>query len=78
MLGNKLSRIFAVRCIIVVYPYRFLLITGSVLIFSLAYMLHVVEGPIYAINEDSRKYNNDYTYINNCIWNILVTMTTGI
>jgi hypothetical protein len=77
MIGGKLSRIFAVRCIIVVYPYKFLLITGSIISLTLALMLRIVEGPIYDIDKNARDNNNDYRYLQNCIWNIFVTMTTG-
>lgn len=76
MIGSKLTRIFAVRCIIVVYPYTFLIISGSILVLTLAFMLRIVEGPVYYISPESQKLHNDYRPIQNCVWNILVTMTT--
>lgn len=77
MIGSQLSRLFAIRCIIIVYPYTFLIISGSIITMTLALMLRIIEGPVYAVNPQSQTLNNDYRAIQNCIWNILVTMTTG-
>lgn len=77
MIGSKLTRLFAVRCLVVVYPYSFLIITSSIIIFDLAFMLRIIEGPIYVQSAYSQSVANDYRPIQNCVWNILVTMTTG-
>ncbi len=77
MIGNKLSRLFAVRCIIVVYPYTFLFISGSIISITLALMLRIVEGPVFDIDKNAQLANNDYRYLQNCIWNVFVTETTG-
>ena len=35
-------------------------------------MIRIIEGPLILIDAD----NMDYTVIQNCIWNVVVTMTT--
>jgi hypothetical protein len=77
MIGSKLTRLFAVRSLIVVYPYKFLIISGTIVTLTLALMIRIVEGPVYAITPNSQSIKNDYRLLQNCVWNILVTMTTG-
>jgi hypothetical protein len=76
MIGSKFTRLFAVRCIIVVYPYTFLIISGTIYILTFSFMLRIIEGPIYSIYTPSQTVLNDYRALQNCVWNILVTMTT--
>jgi hypothetical protein len=60
------------------YPIEMLgLLTFSVS-FSLAYMVKILEGPLYyVLNSDGNISYNDYRDIGNAMWNVFVTMTTG-
>ena len=68
-----MSRIFAVKCYILYEPFKFLTVFGSILIMLLSFAVKVTETPIYSVDMGL----NDYRSIINCIWNILVTMTTA-
>lgn len=72
LIGTKLTRTFAVRCIVKVYPFLFLICFSSLSIVMLSFMLKIIEGPVYSPD----KGINDFRSIPNCLWNILVTMTT--
>ncbi len=39
-------------------------------------MLKVLESPVYYASEDSQTQLNDFRYLLNCIWYVLVTMAT--
>ena len=72
LFGNKLTRLFSIRCLVISDPYLYLLIISIVLIFSFSYMIRIIEGPVNLIyNED-----NNLSIIQNCIWYVTVTMTT--
>jgi hypothetical protein len=76
IVGLKLSYSFALRCLLASKPYRFICIACLITIFPFAYMLKVVEGPVYLIDKDSQTFKIDYRIFGNCFWNVLVTMTT--
>ena len=77
MIGSKISRLFAIKCIIVAYPFQFLAIIGSISVVTLTFMINIVEGPTFSVSPDSQKNLNDLGSLPNCLWVILVTMTTG-
>ena len=68
-----MSRVFAVKCYILNQPFKFLLTFGSISILLLSFACKVTEGPIYEVEMGL----NDYRSLINCIWNVLVTMTTA-
>ncbi len=77
-MGNHLNMEFSFRCLMIRYPIEMLgLLTFSVS-FSLAYMVKILEGPLYyVLNSDGNISYNDYRDIGNAMWNVFVTMTTG-
>ena len=85
--GAKLTRLFLTKCLINKYPFTFLVIFTFIPLFTASYMIRITETPTYqkylitnpddsSSNFEYELNNNDYTSIVNCIWNIMVTMTT--
>ena len=72
MLGCNISRTFALRSIFASDPYLFLIYSILVLVFTFTFMVRIIEGPIAKIDKDGI----DFSVVQNCIWNIIVTMTT--
>ena len=72
LIGTQLTKGFALRCFILDKPFTFLSLFGSIIILLISFMLKILEGPYYT----SDMGINDYRKIKNCIWNVLVTMTT--
>ena len=72
MLGVDISRIFVLRCIFACDPYFFLLYTIGIMVFVLTFIIKIIEGPVSRTLKDKM----DYNIIQNCIWNVIVTMTT--
>jgi hypothetical protein len=54
-------------------PYIFLFLVSAVLILTFSYMIRIIEGPVSMIDKD----DIDLTVFQNCVWLIVVTMTTG-
>lgn len=79
MMGYDLSMFFSIRCLIIKYPIQMLSFLSVLTASTLAFMVHIIESPVYAIEtkDSTSKYFNDYRDYNNCLWNMLVTMTTG-
>ena len=73
MLGGKVSLKFAIKCMMQDNPKIFLFITVIIWVSVLSFSVKIIEGPLHQIDMDS----NDYSLIQNCIWNIFVTMTSG-
>jgi hypothetical protein len=76
MFGGKLSRLFAVKCILGVIPFSFLSVFSLTITFMFSYMVKIVESPVFYVLEESQRNLNDFRYLSNCIWYILVTMAT--
>lgn len=76
MLGSKLSRLFAIRCIFIKNPYSFLLVLVFSFSLSLSYMIKIIEGPITDPTKPQGIPNNFNDY-ENCLWTIFITMYTG-
>jgi hypothetical protein len=77
LFGHKLSRIFAFRCLMEKKPYFFFITTFLTFVMVFAYMLKIIEGPLYydGVSGDA-SLHNDYSKLENCIWNVVITMTT--
>jgi len=76
MMGCDLNILFAVRCIFYSHPVKFLLVLFLVVVIPLSWALKIFEGPVWYVNEGAREALINYNYFENCIWNVLVTMTT--
>ena len=72
MFGLISSKMFAIKCLILSQTYKLLFITISCYVIMSSYILRILEGP-YVVDNDGI----DFTSYINCIWNILVTMTTS-
>lgn len=75
-MGTKLSMLFAVKCIFYSHPVKMLLILMAIVVLSLSYMLKILEGPVWYVSSSAQDNLINYNYYENCIWNVLVTMTT--
>jgi hypothetical protein len=76
MFGGKLSRLFAVKCILGVNPFSFLCLISLTITFMYSYMVKIVESPVFYVLDRSQKNLNDFRYLSNSIWYIFVTMAT--
>ena len=65
MMGIKLSYFFAIKCLIKKEPLKMWLSLLTVSVMILSSMLKVLEN-----------YSEQYQTFGNCIWNVLITMTT--
>lgn len=78
MLGAQLTMFFSLRCLVIKYPIRMLSVLTLLTATALALMQKIIEGHAYEILniESSSTSMNDYRNVSNCLWNMLVTMTT--
>jgi hypothetical protein len=80
-MGTRLSRIFAIRCLLIKKPYTCLIIVILLCAFCLSYVLKVIEGPATISLKSSKSSDDsavvDFSYFENCFWVVMVTMTTG-
>ena len=72
MLGTRISRVFALRCMFASSPYAVILISIFIFIFTYSFMMRIIEGPVNNLDKDTINFN----LIQNCIWNVVVSMTT--
>lgn len=72
LIGSEVNRLFVIKCVVLVNPFLFLGICTAILIISTSYILRITEGSAFT-NEMA---DNDYRKFLNCIWNVIVTMTT--
>lgn len=76
-MGNHQTMFFSLRCLLIRYPIQMLTLLTISISFTFAYMMRVIEGPVYYIlTKDGRTIQNDYRSIENTLWNIFVIMTT--
>lgn len=76
MMGSKLTTLFAVRCIFYSHPVKMLIVLMSIVVLSLSFMIKILEGPVWYISAAAQASYINYNYYENCVWNVLVTMTT--
>ena len=72
LIGSELTMMFSVKCLITDESFTLLFFFGIFSIATLTFSLKIVEGPVYT----SGSGVNDFRSIENCLWNVLVTMTT--
>lgn len=76
MMGQKITTLFSIRCIFFVHPVKMLFVLFFVIIFMLSYMVKILEGPVYYVSKVAQGNLIDYNMMENCVWNVMVTMTT--
>jgi hypothetical protein len=77
MFGNYLERIYAVKCLLSVNPYKFLIVSTTLFILIFSYMIKIIEGPVYYVRRESQELKNDLRFVENAAWYVLATMTTS-
>lgn len=77
MFGSDLTTKFAFRCYYKEHPFRFLFIYAMIVSSLTSYVMRIIEGPVYYVDEQSRLLYNDFRSYENCLWNTYVTMLTG-
>jgi hypothetical protein len=73
MFGGSNTRMFAIKCLMRDYPLLFLSVSGGTIIFFLAYSVKIIEGPIFVVSQDQYQV---FTPFANCVWYVIITMTT--
>lgn len=76
MVGLELNRSFSIKCLMQKISFIVLLIVAAVFVMILSFMIKIVEGPVFYVDQAMRDANIDFNVIQNCIWCVLVTMTT--
>ena len=71
MIGRHLSMFFSFRSLLISQTALVLIVLTTILVIVLAYQLRIIEGQSGLINQKI-----DYSNFLDCVWNILVTMTT--
>ena len=77
MFGDVLERMYAVKCLLSVNPYKFLIVCTTLFIIIFSYMIKIIEGPVYLVRKESQDIKNDLRYVENSAWYVLATMTTS-
>lgn len=77
MFGGDLSTMFCFKCYFTEHPFRFLLVYTVSVTTLMAYIMRIIEGPVYYLDATSRLMYNDFRIYENCVWNTFVTMSTG-
>jgi hypothetical protein len=77
MFGSEVTTIFCGRSYFKMHPFRFLFVYAIVSTTVLAYLMRIVEGPVWYIDSDLRMAYNDFRSFENCVWNTFIMMSTG-
>jgi hypothetical protein len=76
MFGGDLSRMFALKCILKQYPFSCIAVFGLSVTFIFCYLIKILEGPVWSVSSVAQVENIDFRSVNNCLWYVLITMTT--
>lgn len=76
MMGLRINLLFSIRSIFYAHPVKLLLYTFIISMVCLAYMVKILEGPVYGVSATANRSLMNFNVFENCLWNILVTMTT--
>lgn len=76
MMGQKINSLFNIRCLFYYHPLKLISYTFVISIIALAYMVKILEGPVFKVSKRAQDNLIDFNLMENCLWNILVTMTT--
>ncbi len=82
MFGGILSRLFAIKCALTVSPFTIIILFALSFTIVLGYMIRIIEyNPSYDIGNNSMEVEikppEDFLYLGNSLWYIMITMTTG-
>ena len=78
MFGVYMSMSLNIRSVQLKSPFLSAGVFTAVLLFKFAYILKIVEGPLYELIPVYKIKNMDFRNYLNCIWDVFVTITTGI
>lgn len=70
-MGSSLNFLFAIKAIFYSHPVKMIFTLILICVIPLSFMLKIIEGP----NWDGKSIRN-FNYYENCVWCVLVTMTT--
>lgn len=70
-MGSSLNFLFAIKAIFYSHPVYMIFTLILICVIPLSYMLKIIEGPVW----DGKSIRN-FNYYENCVWCVLVTMTT--
>lgn len=76
MIGLKLNRGFSLKCLLKKNSFVILLIISIIFVTLLSFMLKIIEGPVYFVDQSVRDAGIDFNFYQNCVWCVLITMTT--
>ena len=76
MIGLKLNRGFSIKCLMQKKSFYILLLFSIIFVILLSFMLKIIEGPVYFVDQSVRDAGIDFNFIQNCMWCVLITMTT--
>ena len=77
MIGMKISTLFAIKSLIYKYP-KFVMVTNMVVTICIfSFFLFIFEGPAYTkLKKENIASTNDFRSYGNCVWFLIVTITT--
>jgi hypothetical protein len=73
MMGVDMSRLFAIKCLLCKYPFKVLSIMIFITVLILAHLIMIIEGALKLMEKEKI---SDYSNFENCVWTVLVTMST--
>jgi len=76
MFGGDTCSLFAIKCMIRENPFFIIFFFFISCNLILSYLMKIIEGPVYLINEDSQNNLNDFRSFSNCMWYTFITMAT--
>ncbi len=75
MMGKQSGYIFSFKCLLISKTLQTLIFITIFTCVIFAYILKIIEGPVYLLSNKNDNENNHMKYMN-CFWTVLVTMTT--
>jgi len=75
MMGKQSGYFFSLKCLFISKTLRILIFITILTCIIFAYILKIIEGPVYLLSNKNDNENNHMKYLN-CFWTILVSMTT--
>jgi hypothetical protein len=76
MFGGELNRMFAIKCLLKIYPFYFITISFLPIVLMSSHLLKVYESPVFLIDTNSQQLLIDFRNFGNCVWCVLITMAS--
>lgn len=79
MVGSSLTEEFAIKSVLKKYPFFFLIMIATLFLLVVSTATRIIEGPTYELRVDQSNdiYKvDDFRNFSNCLWFVLVTLTT--